>query len=71
MIGLVFWFGLVIILGIAGFGMFFREWLYIFPRDREKVTGQATTFLEYLGLFVLSSIVLVCMFFWQYYTQDG
>ncbi|SEK44848.1 hypothetical protein SAMN04488700_1452 [Carnobacterium iners] len=70
MVDFYLWIGLVLILAIAGLGIYFREWFYVFPRDREKTTGKKTTFLEYIGLFVLSIIILVCLFFWQYYTQD-
>lgn len=70
MIDFYFLFGLVILLAAAGFGIYFREWLYVLPRDKERSTGKRTTFLEYVGLFTLSSIVLVGLFLWQYYTQD-
>lgn len=70
MIDFYFWVGLVILLAAAGFGIYFREWLYVLTRDKEKATGKKTTFLEYVGLFILSSLVLVCLFLWQYYTQD-
>ncbi|MGL9972042.1 hypothetical protein IGI80_003629 [Enterococcus sp. DIV1420a] len=67
---LYFWLLVIVILAILGLGLYFREWFYIYPKEREKHTGKKTTFLEYIVLILVSLIILVIMFWWQYIHQN-